>query len=121
HSDLIEFIKKLNLDLYSLTKKPQYIDLIVSMHEAGMYNRIRSRLEKNDSIQFAHISKNIPDKEQQFKKEISRTLEGGLVSATSIQPYLAALSKQEDFRESLKTDFPEYYNLRYASVFKSLD
>src|SRR5690606_19085088 len=64
HSDLVEFIKKLNLELYNSTKNPKYIDRAVSMHEAGMYNRIRARLERNDSIQFAHVSKNILQQEQ---------------------------------------------------------
>ena len=121
HSDLVEFIKKLNVELYNSTKNPNYIDRAVSMHEAGMYNRIRARLEKNDSIQFAHVSKNILQQEQLFKKEITRSLQGNSNSGSSIKPFQAALTKQEDFRESLKKEFPDYYNLRYASIFKSLE
>lgn len=121
HSDLMEFIKKLNFDLYKITNNPEFIDRAVSMHEAGMYNRIRSRLEKNDSLQFAHISENILQQEQKFKKELTLSLEGSSISSNSIQPYLAVLDKQATFRESLKKDFPDYYNLRYASIFKSLE
>lgn len=121
HSDLVEFIKKLNLELYNSTKNPKYIDRAVSMHEAGMYNRIRARLERNDSIQYAHVSKNILLQEQLYKNEITRSLEGNMSSGSSIKPFQAALIKQENFRESLKKDFPEYYNLRYASIFRSLD
>ena len=55
HSGLLEFTKKISYELYKLTGDKKYVDRVLGLHESGIYNRIRSRLDKNDSLQFAHL------------------------------------------------------------------
>lgn len=120
HAELLEFIQKLNFDLYDKTKDPAYIDRMVSLHESGMYNRIRARLEKNDSLQFANVPKNVILREQQLKNDVADALKGALSHDKKIDRYLASIEKRDEFRESLRKSQPEYYDLKYASVFKSV-
>ena len=121
HSALLDFIKKLNYDLYGITKDQTYIDRIVSLHESGVYNRIRSRLDKNDSLQFSNVPASIRLNERNLKAAISQALEGNDSHDVKMQRYVNAIEKRNQFQEKLRIEQPRYYNLRYASIFKSLD
>ena len=119
HAELLEFVKKITIDIYSLTKKERYIDQLISLHESGMYNRIRARLDKNDSLPFAHISAKALATERQLKANITRALEGDQPHDEKIQAYFTATEAWNNFKEQLKTEHPRYYKMRYASIFKS--
>ncbi len=121
HAKLLEFIQKLNFDLYSKIPDPGYIDRMVSLHESGLYNRIRARLERNDSLQFANVPKSVILREQQLKSDVTDALKGNLPHDKKMDRYLMAVEKLDEFRESLKKSQPEYYDLKYASIFKSVE
>ncbi len=121
HSALLDFIKKLNYDLYGITKDQAYIDRIVSLHESGVYNRIRSRLDKNDSIQFSNVPESTRSNERNLKAAISQALEGSESHDVKMQRYVNAIEKRNQFQEKLRVEQPRYYNLRYAAIFKSLE
>lgn len=120
HSELLEFVKKINLDLFNLTKDQAYIDRLMSLHESGIYNRIRSRLDKNDSVTFAHIPESIQIREKQLKAAITASLEGDRLHEEKIQRYFKAVDEWNRYLETLKANHPRYYKMRYASIFKSL-
>lgn len=120
HTVLLEFIKKLTFDLYEITKDQAYIGRLISLHESGMYNRIRSRLDKNDSLQFINVSGNILSTEIRLKTAITKALEGDGSHDEKIQRYLLAIEKRNQYQEKLRVEQPRYYGLRYASIFKSL-
>jgi CHAT domain-containing protein len=57
HNDLLDFIKKITFELYQLTGDTKYMDRLVSLHDSGIYYRIRSRLEKKWKSDPNNISK----------------------------------------------------------------
>ncbi|HYC30579.1 MAG TPA: hypothetical protein VEB42_17205, partial [Chitinophagaceae bacterium] len=60
--DLLEFIKKITLDLYLITRSQKHADELVSLHESALYSRIRSRLDKSGTAAFAHLPASITQK-----------------------------------------------------------
>ena len=120
HNELLEFIKKITFDLYKLTNNPSFIDRLMSLHESALYNRIRSRLDKNDSLQFAHIPVGTQQKERELKAAVTASLEGNGTHDEKMQRYFKAVENWNRNQETLKKDHPRYYKMRYASIFKSL-
>ncbi|WP_153796984.1 CHAT domain-containing protein [Foetidibacter luteolus] len=120
HHELIEFIKQINLDLYNLSGKTSYIDRIMSLQESEMYNRIRSRLDKNDSLKFAHVSAELQLSEKRLKNILTNSLQGEGSSDEKMQRYFNASKDWDNHLEAIKKSYPAYYKLRYASIFKSL-
>ncbi|MEI9913183.1 MAG: hypothetical protein WDO71_28215 [Bacteroidota bacterium] len=50
HQELIAFAKKIELRLSELTGHSYHLDRFINLHESALYNRIRSRLEKQQAI-----------------------------------------------------------------------
>ncbi|MBL7735587.1 MAG: CHAT domain-containing protein [Chitinophagaceae bacterium] len=117
HKDLLDFVKKIVLELYVITQDPVYIDELTGFHESGLYNRIRARLDQETNIQFAGIPANVRDTEKQLKARLISTLEGDHDSR--MQRYIRAEEDWQQFLETLRTSYPEYYKMRYASIFRS--
>ena len=121
NTELIEFIKKITLELYNTTQNPMYIDRLVNLHESGIYNRIRSRLDKNDSLQFAHVPAETLLREKTLKLSLANALKGEGTHDQKMQRYLAAIEAWNGYQEKIRIDYPRYYQMRYASIFKSSD
>ena len=121
HGDLLEFIKQLNLELFSNTNDIGYIDRLIGLHESGLYMRIRSRLDRSDSIRFAHIPAGIPATEQRIKEQIRNSLTEGGSHHSSMKNYFSALDEWQRFQETVKQKYPSYYEMRYATIFKPMD
>jgi CHAT domain-containing protein len=120
HADLLEFVKKITFDLYNLTRDQAYIDRLLSLHESGIYNRIRSRLDKNDSLEFAHLPGSVRSSERQLKSAITYALQAEGSHDEKMQQYFKATDNWNKYQEKIRVDHPRYYNMRYASIFKSL-
>lgn len=120
HMELLSFIKQLTLDLYKLTANHSYIDQLMNLQEAGTYSRIRSRLDKMDSVRFAHVPTQIQEKEKQLKAAISNSLEKNDAPASNMQNYFAAVEEWNSFQQTIKKQYPHYYKMRYESIFSSL-
>ena len=58
NNELLEFTKKITFELYQLNGDQAYIDRLMSLQESGIYNRIRSRLDRTDSLQFTKVPLN---------------------------------------------------------------
>ena len=121
HSDLLEFLKKLSYDLYRLTGDKSYLNRLMSLHESGLYNRIRSRLDKNDSLQFAQLPIQNQLLERRLKSAVSEALRGDQAQDEKISNYLKAVEQWNRYLEKLRLEYPEYYAMRYASIFKNMD
>jgi len=119
--ELLEFIKKITLELYSLTGQQGYIDKIMSLQESGIYNRIRSRLDKNDTLQFINVPVAVIGNEKKLKAAIAASLQGNDSYQQKMQAYFAAVTNWNKFLNSLKVDYPAYFKLRYASIVKPLN
>ena len=121
HSGLLEFTKKISYELYKLTGDKKYVDRVLGLHESGIYNRIRSRLDKNDSLQFAHLPDEIQSREKQLKTAISSALGGANSQDEKMKEYLNAIEEWNFFLEKLRVEYPRYYNLRYETIIKNFE
>lgn len=119
-TELLSFIKKLTLDLYKLTNNQGYIDQLMNLQEAGTYSRIRSRLDKMDSVRFAHVPAQVQEKEKQLKAAIGNSLEKNDAPTANMHNYFSAVEEWNAFQQTLKKQYPQYYNMRYESIFSSL-
>jgi CHAT domain-containing protein/tetratricopeptide (TPR) repeat protein len=120
HMELLSFIKQLTLDLYRLTNNQAYIDHLMNLQEAGTYSRIRSRLDKMDSVRFAHVPAQVQEKEKQLKAAISNSLQQNDAPTSNMHNYFTAVEEWNEFQQTLKKQYPQYYNMRYESIFSSL-
>ena len=121
HSDLTDFIKKLDYELYGITSNASYIDQIISLHESGIYSRIRARLDQQDTMGFAHISRQTLERDRQLRLAISKSLQGNRSHNEMMREYVDALELRDRFLDTLKKEEPTYYQLRYGSLFKSMN
>ncbi len=120
HSDLVEFVKKISYELYKLTNNKKYLDRVMGLHESGLYNRIRSRLDKKDSMRFSGVPAIIQLEEKRLKLAISDALNGDRLQEEKISDYFKALDGWNNYLEQLRTEFPDYYTMRYSSIFKNM-
>lgn len=120
HADLLGFIKKITLDLYKITGDQAHINQLMNLQEAGTYSRIRSRLDKMDSVRFANVPAQVQEKEKQLKAAIGNSLEQNDAPTANMHSYFTAVDEWNNFQQTLKKQFPKYYNMRYESIFSSL-
>lgn len=114
NSSIFEFAKTLALEIYTQTADEKYLNIIFGTHESILYNRIRSRL----SIQTSVLYK-IPEKILSQEKAIKNELTNALHQENSLDAFFEANANWENFLNTLKKDFPEYYKLHYASITES--
>lgn len=93
----------------------------MDLQESVLYNRIRSRLAGNDSIQFAYVPKAIQEKEHRLKEAVDKALHQPGATKEVMQNYFAAEQELRSFIENLKINYPAYYQLKYATIVSSLD
>lgn len=120
NADLIEFSKKIELELYLRTNKDSYLDNFINLHESGLYNRIRDNLNRENAIQFASLPKNISEEEHKLKVAIPEALKADKPNNVLMNDYLQAVKKWENFLSHIRTQYPAYYTLRYGTIFKPL-
>jgi CHAT domain-containing protein len=120
HTDLIDFAKKITYDLYKLTDESTYISELMNLQESGIYNRIRARLDKNDSLQFLHIPLQVQATEKQLKMALTSALQGSEQHNKRTERYFKALDEWNKYQETIRLKYPKYYEMRYASIFKSV-
>ena len=114
NEELLNFAKKIRLELYQITKDEVYLNKLISLHESSIYNRIRSRLNLRENIAFQHIPKKFIARESYLKNKMTSSLheaENG-----DIKSFFTASENWEIFLDSLKNYFPKYYKMRYATL-----
>lgn len=120
YQDLIDFAKKIEWQLASLTGQSAHIDRLINLQESAVYNRIRGRLDKQQAIQFSGIPATLHQQELELKNAISASLSDKSSDANLIKNYISATRNWEAYLAKMKSDYPQYYTMRYASIFKSL-
>lgn len=108
-----DFSKQLNLELYKKTFKEEYLSVLMTTQESGIYNRIRTKLNQQQNIKFLGIPKHILEEEKNKKEALSSSLS---TEESSIFSYYDKEEQWIDFLENLKRDYPEYYKMRYATI-----
>lgn len=120
HAELMEFVKKITLELYEATHNEAYLNRLITVHESALYSRIRSRLDKNDSLQFLKVPAKIRSDERAIKEAISSAFDNP-GNGPAIERYFQAVRRWNDFQADIRERYPAYYFMRYASIFRSLD
>lgn len=120
NKDLTDFIKQLQYTLFELSSNKEYIKQLINLHEATLYTKIRSRLNKQNALQFLNLPDSVRQMEDKLKANLQLTSNAKAVQQTSTN-YLQAIHQWNAFIESLKTHYPKYYQLRYAPFDFSLD
>jgi len=114
NKDLTDFIKQLNYELFKLSDNSKYIDKILSTHEGALYTRIRSRIEKQNALRFAHIPEEVQQQEDSLKHQLKTILTEENKTNGKIASYLQAVKNWNAFQQKLKRQYPDYYRMRYA-------
>ncbi|WP_299275795.1 CHAT domain-containing protein [uncultured Psychroserpens sp.] len=117
NDEIFEFSKQLALRLYNQTKNPIYLKELLSLHESKLYNKIRQQLNVKQSFTTKDIPESVLAKEQQLKADLNSILK----NQNNIEFFIETNKTWQNFLETLQKDYPKYYNLKYASVAKSLD
>lgn len=118
NNDLIEFIKKITLDLFQITGKESYLEQLVALHESKMYYRIRSRLDRSDSLQFVNFPAQLQEKEKTLRNALATALAENGSHDEKMHRYVSAIKEWDDYQTKIRKEYPEYYALRYAPLFK---
>ena len=114
NQDIIELAKSINSKLYQRTQKERYLDAIINLHESSVYNRIRARLNLRKNIQFSNMPKEILVQENKLREALSKSLEQN--DAQSFQKFMDLNNEWDIFLQKLKKDYPNYFQMRYASL-----
>jgi len=113
-----DFSKQLNLELYQLTNDKNYLNQIIELHEANIYNKIRTRLALKHNVNFANIPTSILKRERDLKTLISSSLKK---EGSDINSFFQAEYARQVFMDTLKNQYPKYYKMRYANIEASID
>lgn len=119
HSELLDFVKIVMLELYGINHSETILYELLSLHESSLYNRLRSRLDQSGT-QFSSLPSNLMEKENSLKTALATSLQKQGPGDIVMQSYLKAEEEWNQFLEQLRTSYPRYYNMRYASIFKPI-
>ncbi|MCB0445211.1 MAG: CHAT domain-containing protein [Gelidibacter sp.] len=113
---VFEFAKKLSMELYELTKDKKYLNKVISLNESVLYNKIRSQLNSRASMAFRDVPETVLEKEKSIKKAMSEAL----TSETQMDTYFKLETDWKAYLADLKSNYPNYYKLKFAPITKSL-
>lgn len=111
------FCKELSLAIYEKTRRNDDLRKLLAFQESGIYGNIRSKLNMPQVVSFGKVPDSIIDREQRYKDLLSKTLSD---SSSPVGDFFEAQHQWEVFLDSLKTSFPGYYKMRYATLRESL-
>jgi CHAT domain-containing protein len=120
NKELIDFAAKIALELYSKASGSLYLEKFLNLKESGLYGRIRSRLEQAQAIRFADVSPAVLDEEVRLKGAMRNSLSEDKAGKDAITEYIKAVNNWEAYLARVKQQYPKYYKLRYAALYKSL-
>ncbi|MFT3680040.1 MAG: CHAT domain-containing protein [Ferruginibacter sp.] len=120
NNELISFAKKIALELYQLTNDQAYLDRVINLHESGIYNRLRARLDKQKALEFSGLPANVYEEEKKLKAAIPASLAADRPNDILMDDYVDAVNKWQQHLEKIRVQYPVYFKMRYESIFKSL-
>lgn len=112
-----EFAKKLSLERYQKTGEEKNLNHLISLHESGVYHRIRTNLNIKENTSFYNVNERTSNQEKLLKSRISSSLSK---PENSVVNFFDATKKWNSFLDSLKVAYPKYYIMRYATIEETL-
>lgn len=117
HHEIFTFLSKLYAEAYELTENKSYLHDLLSIHESSIYAKIRTRLNFKE-VSYANVPQHILNREKLLKTELQTSLND--IAEVGPSRFFESNQNWTIFTDSLKIAYPEYYDLRYASVAESL-
>ncbi len=114
-----EFAKLLHVKRYNLTQDRQDLNALMSIQESGVYNKIRSKLNYQNVVAFSGVPSEIIAREKELKNRLSEALSHTADKSMAI--YFNAETKWNDFQDSIRASYPDYYRMRYETIETSVD
>lgn len=118
NQEVFDYLAQLYAEAYHLTQNKAYLHDLLSIHESSIYSKIRTRLNFKE-MSFANMPETVLQREKRLKKELQESLSAMAENGPTV--FFERNQRWDAFTDSLKTLYPDYYNLRYASVAESLD
>ena len=116
----LDFAMRIGLKLYDLTKEERYLNEVISIHESRIYNRIRAKLGNQEEINFYDIPKVIAQRERQLKDSLATLRSNTVINTETLNAFSTKNEEWVLFLDSLKTNYPKYYEMRYGTINLSL-
>lgn len=120
YQDLINFFAEISLELYHKTSVNHYLEKFINIREAALYSRIRSRLNKEKAIRFSNVPEEVITTENDLKEQIQLSLSNKGADNGQLDQYLRAVKTWDNHLSEEKKNYPQYYRLRYATLFYKL-
>ena len=114
YKSLNNISKQLYHSLYKITHRSVYLDKTMAIQESGIYNRIRTQFNIRNNIRFGGIPSEVESREKELKQLISNSLKAN--EEKDINTYFEVNEAWDTFLDSLKLQYPKYYQLRYATI-----
>lgn len=114
YQSLIDFIKQLHFELYSKTGDDIHLKSGLNVHEGAIYSRLRSRMDYQRALKFAHVPGPVLDEENRLKKNIRTSLQQLPGTDGAVRAYRYAVDHWDTFLNQLEQRYPAYYRMRYA-------
>lgn len=118
NQEIFSYLAKLYAEAYHLTQDKEYLHNLLSIHESSIYAKIRTRLNFKE-LSYANVPEKVLLREKQLKRELQQSL--NTIADQGPTVFFEKNKHWDSFTDSLKTIYPNYYNLRYASVAESLN
>ncbi len=116
YKEIYDFTKKLYLNLFELTQNQDYLNKTIAIHESAIYNRIRTRLNIQNTILFNDIPSEVLQTEKELKQKMNNSLSSSDNSVLVIQDFFKVNEQWNTFLVFLKNNYPKYYKMRYATI-----
>ena len=117
YKEVNDFSKKIQLELYYNNQREGHLNKAITMHESSIYFKIRSRLNLKRNFSFKNMPSDILEQEKKLQNELSSSLK----KTENINDVFKVEKQWEDFLDTLKTAYPKYHKMRYASINSSLE
>lgn len=118
YQKISSFGKIIYKDLFLLSKKTEYLDSLLTLHESSIYHKIRERLNTKSDLIFAGVPEKIINRERKLKSMLNRSLES---EETDLKKFFQVENEFEKFLDTLKIFHTDYYKIKYASISESLE
>jgi CHAT domain-containing protein len=117
-TELIQFMQVIEMELYKLTANMEYAAEALMLHESAIYNRIRGRLQMQDSIRYLDIPEALYKKEQLIRLGLANGLNKERNDAVNFAAYLKTQKEWDQYLADLRKNHPRYYRFRFAEIFR---
>ncbi|MBO3117743.1 CHAT domain-containing protein [Winogradskyella sp. DF17] len=114
--ELFKIAKRICLNLFEITNDISYMEKLLAYHESMVYHKIRTRLNSKSANLTAKLPAEVIEKESQLKSKLNSAL-------SEDRDFNAFVTKEKEwnsFLRELKQEYPDYYDLRYASIIEDL-